>query len=54
VLQFEAGDTLKFSCFVENESGFALVSWNEQVRAAEHCDLFGTTIGGGIPTMLLP
>jgi hypothetical protein len=48
VLPFKAGDTLKFSCFVENGSDEVLRFKNE-LEGGEMCNMWGSSVGGGIP-----
>jgi hypothetical protein len=44
VIDVKAGDALKFSCFIENESEMALRFSNE-LYGGEMCNLWGTTVG---------
>jgi hypothetical protein len=43
----EAGDTLKFSCFIENESDQTLRFSNE-LYGGEMCNLWGSAVGSGL------
>jgi len=47
IVKFTSGDTLKFSCFVENESGHALRFLNE-LEGGEMCNMWGSTVGPGL------
>jgi len=47
ILPFKAGDTLKFSCFVDNTSDQTLRFANE-LEFGEMCVLWGATVGGSI------
>jgi hypothetical protein len=47
ILPFKAGDTLKFSCFVDNTSDKTLRFVNE-LESGEVCALSGTTVGGSL------
>jgi hypothetical protein len=44
VVRFEAGDTLRYSCFIENGSDQVL-RFNNAFDDGEQCNLFGVTIG---------
>lgn len=45
ILSFKAGDTIKYTCFVDNQSGGPLRFKND-LRGSEMCNLGGTTVGG--------
>jgi hypothetical protein len=47
VLDFKAGDTLKFTCFIENESDNTLRFSNE-LKDGEMCNLWGSAVGAGL------
>jgi len=47
ILEFKAGDPLKFTCFIENESDNTL-RFSNQVYEGEMCNLWGSTVGTGI------
>ena len=47
VVAFNTDDTLKFSCFVENQSDRTLTFLNE-LEGSEICYLRGITVGGSI------
>jgi hypothetical protein len=47
VVEFKAGDPLKFTCFIENESDNTL-RFSNQVYDGEMCNLWGSTVGAGI------
>lgn len=44
VIEVQAGDKLKFSCFIENDSEMTLRFSNE-LRGGEMCNLWGTAVG---------
>lgn len=46
-VEFKAGDQLKFTCFIENESDKTL-RFSNQVYDGEMCNLWGSTVGTGI------
>ena len=46
-LPFEAGDTLKFACYIENRSDKTLRFSNE-LKDGEMCNLWGSAIGAGV------
>jgi hypothetical protein len=47
IVPFKAGDTLKFSCFVDNTSAQTLRFRNEP-EIGEACNLAGSAVGGGL------
>ncbi|MET0391393.1 MAG: hypothetical protein ABW321_35795 [Polyangiales bacterium] len=47
LLDFKAGDTLKFSCFIENKSDKTLRFSNE-LYEGEMCNLWGSAVGAGL------
>lgn len=47
IVEFKAGDPLKFTCFIENESDNTL-GFSNQVYEGEMCNLWGSTVGAGI------
>jgi hypothetical protein len=47
LVEFKAGDQLKFTCFIENESDNTL-GFSNQVYEGEMCNLWGSTVGAGI------
>ncbi|MDD9968690.1 MAG: hypothetical protein OXR73_20785 [Myxococcales bacterium] len=44
MLEVKAGDQLKFSCFVENDSDITM-RWANSLYGGEMCNLWGTTVG---------
>jgi hypothetical protein len=44
----EAGDTLKFSCFIENESDPTLLRFSNELYGGEMCNLWGSAVGSGL------
>ena len=46
-LEYKAGDTLKFSCFVENDSN-QTIRWANELYGGEMCNLWGSVVGQGI------
>jgi len=47
VVDFKAGDTLKFTCFIENDSDKTLRFSNE-LKDGEMCNLWGSAVGAGL------
>ena len=47
IVEFKAGDPLKFTCFIENDSDNTL-RFSNQVYDGEMCNLWGSTVGAGI------
>ena len=47
IVDFKAGDELKFTCFIENNSDNTL-GFSNQVYEGEMCNLWGSTVGAGI------
>jgi hypothetical protein len=47
VLEFKAGDDLKFTCFIENDSDNTL-GFSNQVYEGEMCNLWGSSVGAGL------
>jgi hypothetical protein len=47
IVEFKAGDPLKFTCFIENDSDNTL-RFSNQVYDGEMCNLWGSTVGTGI------
>jgi hypothetical protein len=45
-LAVEAGDQLRFSCFIENDSDKTL-TWKNELYGGEMCNLWGSTVGEG-------
>jgi hypothetical protein len=46
-VEFKAGDTLKFTCFIENNSEKTL-GFSNQVYDGEMCNLWGSAVGAGL------
>ena len=46
-LEYKSGDTLKFSCFVENDSN-QTIRWANELYGGEMCNLWGSVVGQGI------
>jgi hypothetical protein len=46
MLDVEAGDQLKFTCFIENTSDQTLM-WRNELYGGEMCNLWGSTVGEG-------
>lgn len=47
VVDFKAGDVLKFSCYIENKSDMTL-GFSNELYGGEMCNLWGSTVGAGI------
>jgi hypothetical protein len=47
ILDYKAGDVLKFSCFIENE-GDKTLHFSNQLKDGEMCNLWGSTVGPGL------
>jgi hypothetical protein len=47
LVEYKAGDQLKFTCFIENDSDKTL-GFSNQVYDGEMCNLWGSTVGAGI------
>jgi hypothetical protein len=47
MVDFKAGDVLRFACFIENGSDVTLTFKND-VRGGEMCNMWGRTVGGGL------
>jgi hypothetical protein len=47
MVEYKAGDELKFTCFIENKSDNTL-GFSNQVYEGEMCNLWGSTVGAGI------
>lgn len=47
VLPFRAGDTLRFTCSIVNESDVTL-KWGNELEGGEVCDLWGATVGASL------
>lgn len=47
ILEFKAGDELKFTCFIENDSDNTL-GFSNQVYEGEMCNLWGSAVGAGL------
>jgi hypothetical protein len=47
VVDFKAGDELKFTCFIENNSDNTL-GFSNQVYEGEMCNLWGSSVGAGL------
>jgi hypothetical protein len=46
-INFKSGDTLKFSCFIENKSDKTL-GFSNQLYDGEMCNLWGSAVGAGL------
>jgi hypothetical protein len=47
IVSFKAGDELKFTCFIENDSDKTL-GFSNQVYDGEMCNLWGSAVGAGL------
>lgn len=47
VINFKAGDKLKFSCFIENKSNKTL-GFSNELYDGEMCNLWGSAVGAGL------
>jgi len=47
ILEFKAGDELKFTCYIENDSDNTL-GFSNQVYEGEMCNLWGSAVGAGL------